>query len=72
LRRKLVLALALLETDAKSHARIDQVEPGSKLGLGVLVAAWIARFALLALLGVLILVPVRAYCALSPERGGSA
>ncbi|HTF88381.1 MAG TPA: hypothetical protein VK843_08225 [Planctomycetota bacterium] len=72
LRRKLVLALALLETDAKSHARVDQVEPRSKLRLTLVVAAWIARFALLALLGLLILVPVRAFCALGPERGGGA
>ena len=69
LRRKLVLALALLETDAQSHARVDEVSPGTKRWFAVECAAWSLRFALLFGLGLIVLVPLRAFCALAGRRG---
>jgi hypothetical protein len=72
LRRKLVLALALLETDAQSHARVDEVGSGSRAGLLVACAAWSLRFALIAGLGLLFFLPLRAFCALTNGRGGAA
>lgn len=66
LRRKLVLALALLETDRHSHGRVDAVGGDSRLGLVVAIAGWGLRFLLLFTLGLLFFVPLRAICALFP------
>ncbi len=72
LRRKLVLTLALLEVDAQAHRRVDLTSPGSRSGLVFAAGVWIVRFGLLAGLGLLLFVPVRAYCALSQGRRGTA
>ncbi|HUR27874.1 MAG TPA: hypothetical protein VM509_06790 [Planctomycetota bacterium] len=69
LRRKLVLALALLETDAESHERVDRPTPGSRSGFLVLCALWSLRFVLLFGLGLLVLLPLRAFCALGGGGG---
>ena len=64
LRRKLVLALALLETDAQSHRRVDLVSPGSRLGFLLRCVGWALGFLLQALLGLLIFLPMRLLCSL--------
>ena len=72
LRRKLVLTLALLEADEQSHRRVDRVNPGTRLGLLLLCGAWVLRFILQAALGLLIFLPLRAFCAFTGGREGVA
>jgi hypothetical protein len=72
LRRKLVLTLALLETDRESHARVDQVSAGSRSGLTIAVCLWILRFALIAVLGIFLLFPLRLFCAFGTDRARPA
>lgn len=67
LRRKLVLTLALLEVDRDSHARVDQVSPGSRIGMMLLAGGWSLRFALIAGLGLFVFVPLRLMCALGAD-----
>ena len=69
LRRKLVLALALLETDPDAHRRVDLVSRGSRSRFLAAMALWIASFALAAVFGLLVFVPVRLVCALIGGSG---
>ena len=69
LRRKLVLALALLETDADANRRVDLVSRGSRRGFIAAMTLWIAGFALAAALGLLVFIPLRAVCALFGGTG---
>jgi hypothetical protein len=66
LRRKLVLALALLEVDAAAHARVDDVRAASPAAViaGLGVSALV--FALLAAGGLVVLLPVRVVCLFVP------
>jgi hypothetical protein len=72
LRRKLVLTLALLETDASHHERVDQLTPGSRLGWLVHCAALALGFALLVLGGLIVFLPLRLACALFCDSEGRA
>ena len=72
LRRKLVLTLALLEVDREAHSRVEGVEPGSRAGLLVGTGFAVLRFALLALLGLVVFVPLRLACAMAPQAARSA
>jgi hypothetical protein len=72
LRRKLVLALALLEVDAASHERIDVATAGSRAGLVLRVGLEAVLFALLAGAGLLLFVPLRIACGLVGEPARSA
>jgi hypothetical protein len=71
LRRKLVLLLALLETDARSHERVDRVSPGSRAGFLFALGAWIARSSLVLLLGLILFLPLRAWCRVAPGRSAA-
>lgn len=73
LRRKLVLALALLETDADAHRRVDLVSRGSRRGFIAAMSLWIAGYAFAVLLGLFVFIPLRAVCALigGSERAGN-
>lgn len=72
LRRKLVLVLALLETDAAHHGRVDLVSAGSRAGFLLRCAVWSASFALLSLVGLLLFLPLRAWCSLRGESARTA
>ena len=67
LRRKLVLTLALLECDGAHQRRVDEVSPGTRTGFLLQCVAWTATCALMALAGLLILLPLRAWCSLRGE-----
>jgi hypothetical protein len=73
LRRKLVLALALLETDPDAHRRVELVSRGSRRGFIAAMTLWIAGFALAVVLGLFVFIPLRVVCALigGSERAGS-
>lgn len=67
-RRKLVLLLALLESRSPSAEALDAPTPGSALGMFARLAWLAAAFAFAALLGALLLVPLRIVCALGGRR----
>jgi hypothetical protein len=68
LRRKLVLALALLETRSPAAESIDTAVPGSNLGLFVRIAGLGALFAARVAVASLLLVPVRVACVFGTGR----
>ncbi len=72
LRRKLVLLLALLESDRQSHARVDEVSAGSRLGLSLALGTWLVRFVLLTVLGLFLFLPLRMVCGLFGTRAETA
>ncbi|MCC6407823.1 MAG: hypothetical protein IT453_11695, partial [Planctomycetes bacterium] len=68
LRRKLVLLLALLETHADTVGRVDAPSVSGPVAFVVETALRLAVFALLALLGLFVFLPLRALCALGGDR----
>ena len=72
LRRKLVLTLALLESDRQSHARVDETSAKSRLGLGMALCVWLLRFALLVGLGACLFLPLRLVCGIFGRRAETA
>ena len=69
LRKKLVLTLALLECAPGSFEYLDDVEGGGALRLWLRLATGGARYAALLALSAALLLPVRAWTAMSAEGG---
>jgi hypothetical protein len=67
LRRKLVIALALLETDRRAHARIDLVACRTRGGLVLATCTALAGFAIASTAGLFLFVPLRIACAAVPR-----
>ena len=68
LRRKLVLLLALLETHADTVGRVDAPTVSGPVAFVVETTLRLAVFALLALLGLFVFLPLRALCAIGGDR----
>jgi hypothetical protein len=68
LRRKLVLLLAILETHADSVGQVDAPTVGSPAVFVVEVVLRLIVFAVLALLGLIVFLPLRVVCALGSSR----
>lgn len=68
LRRKLVLLLAILETHGDTVGRVDAPTVSGPAGFVVETALRLAVFALLALVGLVVFVPLRLVCALGGAR----
>ncbi|MCE9596212.1 MAG: hypothetical protein K8S98_18635 [Planctomycetes bacterium] len=68
LRRKLVLLLAILETHADTADRVDAPTVGSPAVFVVEVAFRLIVFAVLALVGLVVFLPLRVVCAFGSAR----